>query len=184
MKYYSDVTKEKYDTVEALEKAEAEAQAKAVQTADKQPKEVALSERKEAAKRVEKAFAVASQKRKENANKREELEDKIAAIEEKYDEKYRTCQKEFDAQCEVLELKRREETAVINKECKELEKADKAILEEAYAELRAFCKKYGTYHYSVDAAGAELFPMLMGFGQVEKAQNAFRDIFGSIFNLF
>ena len=169
MKYYSEITKKTYDTVEALQDAETKIKN---QMEAKMPSVPENNERKEAANAVEAAFAAASKQRKENAKKREELDDKCMAFNRKYDEEIAKIEKARQA----------EEDEVAN-EFRKLDKLDEEVLEEAYKQLRAFCKKYGTYHYSVDADG-DLFPMLMGFGRIESAQNVFKDMFNSMFNLW
>lgn len=185
MKYYSELTNEKYDTVEELNAAEAKIKTQfETKTAQKESKDVVTNERKQAAQAVEKAFAHASQIRKDNSTKRDEIDEEMRKIDKKYDAKFLAIQKEYDRQNEETSKARDDESEALEKKYKELDKSDKEALDAAYAELRAFCKKYGAYHYSVDTAGAELFPMLMGFGQIEKAQNAFRDIFSSVFNLW
>lgn len=186
MKYHSELTKENYDTVEELEAAEAKIK---TQFENKVPakdnKENAVSnERKADAKAVEDAFALASKQRKDNATKREELDEEVRKIHKKYDAKFEAIQKEFDKASEETSKAQDAELESIEKQYRELDKADKENLEKAYAALRSFCKKHGAYHYSVDAAGAELFPMLMGFGQFEKTQNIFKDFFNSMFNLW
>lgn len=168
MKYYSEITKEVYDTEEALKKAEQH-----IEDQVEKKENAVVNERKEAAKVVEKAFAEASAKRKENSAKREELDEKSIAIDKKY-----------DAEAKKIEEAREKELDAIGVEYRALDKSDKECIEQAYEELRKFCKKYGAYHYSVDAAGADLFPMLMGFGQMEKAQSMFSNMFNSMFNLF
>lgn len=168
MKFYSDITKKLYDNEEALKEAEQK-----IQTQLEKKETGLVNERKEAAKLVEKAFADASAQRKENNTKREALDAKSREINKKYDVEIKKIEEQKEAEFETLE-----------DEYRALEKSDKEILEQAYEELRKFCKKYGAYHYSVDAAGADLFPMLMGFGQMEKARNIFSDIFGNMFNLF
>lgn len=168
MKYYSEITKEVYDTEEALKKAEQH-----IENQVEKKENAVVNERKEAAKVVEKAFADAAAKRKENSAKREELDKKNREIDRKY-----------EAEFSKLERAQREEQDALGDEYALLDKSDKQCVEQAYEELRKFCKKYGAYHYSVDAAGADLFPMLMGFGQMEKAQSMFSNMFNSIFNLF
>ena len=182
MKYYSEITKKNYDTVEALEEAEAKTKTQAENKLVE--KEAAVTERKAAAKIVEDAFTHASQIRKDNSAKRDILDEELKSIDKKYDTKFLELKKEYDAKDLELSKQREEEYETMDKKFKELDKADKEALDKAYDELRAFCKKYGTYHYSVDTAGAELFPLLMGFGQVEKAQNIFQNMFNSMFNLW
>ena len=65
----------------------------------------------------------------------------------------------------------------IEKQNKELDKGEESAIEEAYAKLRDFCKKYGTYHYSVNANDSNIFPMLMSFGQAEKMSRLFDELF-------
>ena len=74
MKYYSELTNEKYDTVEALNAAEANIKTQfETKMTQKESKDVAANERKQAAQAVEKAFAQASQIRKDNSAKRDLL---------------------------------------------------------------------------------------------------------------
>ena len=179
MKFYSEITKQNYDTVEALQEAEKQVQNQAV---DKQT--ATVSDRKEAAKVVEKAFANASAKRKENAVKKEELDKKLREIDKKYRLEAAKLENEYREKSEELNKATEEKREAVEGQYREIEKLDKEALNEAYEELRKFCKKYGTYHYSVDAAGAELFPLLMGFGQIEKTQSVFASLLNSAFNLF
>lgn len=186
MKYYSEITKKNYDTVEALEEAEAKIKTQADKklAAEKDDKNVVNTERKEAAQVVEKAFALASQVKKDNSAKRDELDKQNREIDKKYRAKNIELQKEYDAKIEALTQEQEAEEEKLGEAYDALDKADEEALEKAYAELSAFCKKYGAYHYSVDTAGAELFPMLMGFGRIEKAQNLFQSMFDSMFNLW
>lgn len=168
MKYYSDITKKTYDTVEALKEAE-----KKIESLAETKESEVTNKRKEAAKAVEKVFADASALRKENGKKRDALDEKSRGITKKYDEQIRK-----------LELDREKELEAMDDEYRTLDKADKKAMEQAYEELRKFCKEYGAYHYSVNTGDSDLFPMLMGFGQMERAQNALSNMFNSIFNLF
>ena len=186
MKYYSELTNKNYDTVEELKAAEAKIKTQFEEKVPaKEDKESAITnERKADAKAVEDAFALASKQRKDNAAKREELDEEIRKIHKKYDAKFEAIQKQYDESSLETSKAQDAELEEIDKQYRELDKADKENLEKAYAELRAFCKKHGAYHYSVDTAGAELFPLLMGFGRFEKTQNMFKDLFDSMFNLW
>ena len=171
MKYYSEILKKNFDTAEACEEAEAKIQN---QLAKKEAeKAVAENNRKEAATKVEEAFAKASQIRKSNKDKRTLIYEELTKINNKYNE-----------QIKAIEENRKKEKQELELQYKDLDKEDRQSLEEAYGILRDFCKKYGTYHYSVNAEGADLFPMLLGFGQVEKVNNMFDSMFGDFFNLF
>ena len=171
MKYYSEILKKNFYTAEACEEAEAKIQN---QLAKKEAeKAVAENNRKEAATKVEEAFAKASQIRKSNKDKRALIYEELTKINNKYNE-----------QIKAIEEDRKKEKQELELQYKDLDKEDRQSLEEAYGILRDFCKKYGTYHYSVNAEGADLFPMLLGFGQVEKVNNMFDSMFGDFFNLF
>lgn len=183
MKYYSEILKKNYDTVEALEKAEAEAKTKDESAVVKNTSGE-ISDRKSAAKIVEDAFAHASQVRKDNSAKRDALNEELKAIDKKYDAKFLELQKEYETKNRELSQARDKECEAMDKKFKELDKSDKDILNGAYDKLREFCKKYGAYHYSVDAAGSDLFPMLLGFGQIEKTADLFKNMFNSMFNLW
>ena len=181
MKYYSEILKKNFDTAEACEEAEAKIQNQFV----KKEAEKAVTEnnsissnsisvyRKEAAAKVEEAFAKASQIRKSNKDKRALICEELTKINDKYNE-----------QIKAIEEERKKEKRELELQYKDLDKEDRQSLEEAYEILRDFCKKYGAYHYSVNAEGADLFPMLLGFGQMEKANNMFNSMFGDFFNLF
>lgn len=171
MKYYSELLKKNFDTAEACEEAEAKMQKQL--TEKEAEKAVAETNRKDAAVKVEEAFAKASQARKINKEKKEQFEEELNKINRKYNE-----------QIAKIQADRQKEEQEIMAKYKALDKEDRQNLEAAYDVLRDFCKKYGTYHYSVNAEGADLFPMLLGFGQLEKVHNIFNDMFGNFFNLF
>ena len=178
MKYFSEILNQTFDTAEACEAAEKKSQeeqaAKETESSVIEVKENKVSvDRKDAAQKVEKAFAEASKMRKDNAAKRDELKEKAAEINRKYDE-----------QIAQLESERKKEYNEVLAQYRMLDKEDRQNLEVAYDELRKFCKKYGTYHYSVNAEGADLFPMLFGFGRMEKMNDVFNGLFDNFFNLF
>ena len=77
MKYYSEITKKTYETVEELQKEEASTKGKLEAKASEQPQEPiaqSASERKEAAKKVELAFENVSKLKKANESIREEID--------------------------------------------------------------------------------------------------------------
>lgn len=187
IKYYSDVTEKFYNTPEELKEAEAKV-ANAVETKTEEPKtkEVqtteskAVSERKVAADKVQQAFANASLLRKNNnekiAKKREE-ENKLAA---EQNAEVQKLWKEYETKREEIEKGYIEKRKAILREIAAIEKENKDSLNEAYKTLLDFNRKHGKYHYSVDSEGADLFPLLFGFGQMER----FGSLFDSFFNLF
>lgn len=169
MKYYSEITKKTYETVEELQKEESSIKEKLEAKASEQPQEPtaqSASERKEAAKKVEFAFENVSKLKKANESIREEIDKKVNDLELKYQKLH-------------MELKdqQRQEMIAIEEQYKELDKVEKKAVEEAYAKLREFCKEFGAYHYSVNANDSNIFPMLMGFGQVEKMSHLFSELF-------
>lgn len=165
MKFYSDITKKLYESESDLNQDE-----KNHQVEIENKKTEAVNERKEAAKLVEKAFESVAAYRKEANAKRDALEEKSKELNKKY-----------DAKIHEIEVAREKDFEGIEEELRNLDKDERQKVEEAYTELRKFCKQYGAYHYSVDAGGADLFPMLMGFGQLERAQNIFSDMLNLFF---
>lgn len=125
-----------------------------------------VSERKEAAKQVELAFENVSKLKKTNESIREEIDKKVRDLELRYQKLHMD-----------LEEQQRQKMAAIEDQYKKLDKGEEEAVEEAYAKLRAFCKEFGAYHYSVNANDSNIFPMLMGFGQVEKMSHLFGELF-------
>lgn len=169
MKYYSEITKKTYETVEELQKEEASIKEKLEAKASEQPQEPtaqSASERKEAAKRVEFAFENVSKLKKANESIREGMDKKVRDLELKYQKLHME-----------LEEQQTQEMIAIEEQYKELDSSEEKAVEEAYAKLREFCKEYGAYHYSVNAGDSNIFPMLMGFGQVEKMSHLFGELF-------
>lgn len=169
MKYYSEITKKTYETVEELQKEEASIKEKLEAKASEQPQEPtaqSASERKEAAKRVEFAFENVSKLKKANESIRDDIDKKVRDLELKYQKLHME-----------LEEQQRQEMIEIEEQYKELDKGEEKAVEEAYAQLREFCKEFGAYHYSVNANDSNIFPMLMGFGQAEKMSRLFGEIF-------
>lgn len=169
MKYYSEITKKTYETVEELQKEEASIKEKLEAKASEQPQEPtaqSASERKEAAKRVEFAFENVSKLKKANESIRDDIDKKVRDLELKYQKLHME-----------LEEQQRQEMIEIEEQYKELDKGEEKAIEEAYAQLREFCKEFGAYHYSVNANDSNIFPMLMGFGQAEKMSRLFGEIF-------
>ena len=173
MKYFSEITKKTYDTIEELQAEEtsikeqmtAKVEGKIEET-EQAPISTAASERKEAAKRVEFAFENVSKLKKANSSIRDSLEQKIQEIELKYQKLHME-----------LEEGQRNEMFDIEKQFKEIDRGENEAVERAYSELREFCKKHGSYHYSVNAGDSNIFPMLMGFGQIEKMNGLFTELF-------
>ena len=169
MKYYSEITKKTYETVEELQKEEASIKEKLEAKASEQPQEPTVqsaSERKEAAKKVEFAFENVSKLKKANESIREGIDKRVRDLELKYQKLHME-----------LEEQQRQEMIAIEEQHKELDKGEEKAIEEAYAKLREFCKEFGAYHYSVNANDSNIFPMLMGFGQVEKMSHLFGEFF-------
>lgn len=169
MKYYSEITKKTYETVEELQKEEASTKGKLEAKASEQPQEPiaqSASERKEAAKKVELAFENVSKLKKANESIREEIDKKVNDLERKYQKLHMD-----------LEEQQRQEMVAIEEQHKELNKGEEKAIEEAYAKLREFCKEFGAYHYSVNTNDSNIFPMLMGFGQAEKISRLFDELF-------
>lgn len=169
MKYYSEITKKTYETVEELQKEEASIKGKLEAKASGQPQEQTVqsaSERKEAAKQVELAFENVSKLKKANESIREEIDKKVNDLEHKYQKLHME-----------LEEQQRQEMTEIEEQHKELNKGEEKAIEEAYAKLREFCKEFGAYHYSVNTNDSNIFPMLMGFGQAEKISRLFDELF-------
>ena len=169
MKYYSEITKKTYETVEELQKEETSIKEKLEAKASEQPQEPiaqSASERKEAAKRVEFAFENVSKLKKANESIREEIDKKVRDLEFKYQKLHME-----------LEEQQRQEMISIEEEYKSLDSCEAEAVEEAYAKLREFCKEFGAYHYSVNANDSNIFPMLMGFGQAEKMSRLFSELF-------
>lgn len=169
MKYYSEITKKTYETVEELQKEEASIKEKLEAKASEQPQGPTVqsaSERKEAAKKVEFAFENVSKLKKANESIREGMDKKVRDLELKYQKLHME-----------LEEQQRQEMIEIEEQYKELDKGEEKAIEEAYAKLREFCKEFGAYHYSVNANDSNIFPMLMGFGQAEKMSHLFGELF-------
>ena len=195
MKFYSDITEKMYETKEELEKAESEAavQAQAQTPVTKESK--AVSERKMAADKVSKVFADVSAARKVSAEKRKELgiqqealdkkyKDRQREIAQQYEKEKRTLDDTYSTKAAAIESEYEAESQKLGKALIKLDEEDKKGLNAAYKELFDFNKKYGKYHYSVDSEGAELFPLLFGFGQIERTGNVLESLFNSFFNLF
>ena len=169
MKYYSEITKKTYETVEELQKEEASIKERLEAKASEQPQGQTVqstSERKEAAKKVEFAFENVSKLKKANESIREGIDKRVRDLELKYQKLHME-----------LEEQQRQEMIAIEEQYKELDKGEEKAIEEAYAKLREFCKEFGAYHYSVNANDSNIFPMLMGFGQVEKMSRLFGELF-------
>ena len=173
MKYFSEITKKTYDTIEELQTEEASIKEQMTAKVEEKTKETeqvpvstAASERKEAAKKVELAFENVSKLKKNNSSIRDSLEQKIQEIELKYQKLH--MEVEENQRIEMLDVEKR---------IKEIDRAEDEAVEMAYAELREFCKKHGSYHYSVNAGDSNIFPMLMGFGQIEKMNSLFTELF-------
>ena len=172
MKYFSEITKKTYDTIEELQaeetsiKEQMAAKVGKPEEPEQAPISTAASERKEAAKKVEFAFENVSKLKKANSSIRDSLDQKAQEI----DLKYQKLHMELDENQRI-------EMVDIEKQFKEIDRGENDAVERAYAELREFCKKYGTYHYSVNAGDSNIFPMLMGFGQIEKMSSLFTELF-------
>ena len=174
MKYFSEITNKNYDTVEELKKAEAaiekqfdEKETEKVVKVKEETKPVE-SERRVAAKKVDDAIAKISEVRKSVKAKKEELDDKIMAVDEKYEKLFR----------ELEDKKAAEQKELIAQE-KALDKEVEAAYEVARKELAEFSKKYGAYHCSINAKNADLFPLVWGFREAERLQNLFSGFFGN-----
>lgn len=171
MKYFSEITNKNYDTVEELQKAEAGIEKQfnekeAIET--KEEVKPVGNDRKVAAQKVDEAIAKASEVRKSVKAKKEELDEKMNTIDEKYEKLYRE-----------LEDKKTAEQRELVAQVKALDKEVEAAYEAARKELADFSKKYGAYHCSVNAKNSDIFPMLWGFREAERLQELFSGFFGN-----
>ena len=120
MKYYSEITKKTYETVEELQKEEDSIKEKLEAKASEQPQEPttqSASERKEAAKKVEFAFENVSKLKKANASIREGIDKKVRELEFKYQKLHME-----------LEEQQRQEMIAIEEQYKELDNGEEKAL--------------------------------------------------------
>ena len=178
MKYYSELTREIYDTPEQLKEAEGKIKKQfdkkvLSETATDKNKPAVDVERKAAAQKVEEAFAKVMELKESHKAQEDEYAKELEAIEEKYYKLHRE-----------LEDKENEETKAVKQKINAL---DKELAEQAAAarkQLTEFCKKYGAYHYSVNTKNADIFPMLQILRGVEHTGNILDNMFGNFWGLF
>lgn len=173
MKYFSEITNKTYDTEEELVAAE--------KSFEKQKKENNLENdgRKLAAQKVDEALNKVAQVRAENKTKEDAINEKLDQISEKYRQLFKEVEEKYRAEERELEEKQRSEEKELHEELKKNDKQLSDTLTAARKEMSEFCKKYGAYHYSVNAKNSDIFPFLWGIRQTERFQNAF-DLFGGL----
>lgn len=176
MKYFSEITNKTYDTEEELVAAE--------KSLEKQKKESNLENdgRKLAAQKVDEALNRVAQIRAENKVKEDAINEKFDGISEKYGQLFKELEEKYHAEERELEEKQHSEERELREELKKNNKELSDALTAARKEMSEFCKKYGAYHYSVNAKNSDIFPFLWGVRQTERFQNAF-DLFGSLWDL-
>ena len=146
MKYFSEITKKTYDTIEELQAEETsinEQMAAKVEEKSKKTEEApistAVSERKEAAKKVEFAFENVSKLKKANSSIRDSLEQKVQEIDLKY-QKLHT----------ELEESQRVEMLDIEKQFKEIDRGENEAVEKAMKNLKESLNKNGLSYERYD----------------------------------